>query len=68
MVVAEKAADTLKPLNAAGVTRVSDTIDQFVVEALMVAFAVIVNHELRERTTEMPFTEWNHAIQAFLSN
>ena len=41
-------------------------LDEFVVEGLMTAFPTIVDHELRERTTEVPLTDKNHAFQAFL--
>jgi len=30
----------------------------------MVAFAVIVDHKLRERSTEVPLTQRNEAVQA----
>jgi hypothetical protein len=42
------------------------TINQLVAEALVVPFAVVVRHELGERPMKMPFTERNHAIDAFL--
>jgi len=45
---------------------VSNPVDQLVAETLMVAFAMIVNHELRQRPTEVPLTEGNHAVQALL--
>jgi hypothetical protein len=54
------------PANRAGVTRVWETVDQFIAEALMVAFAMIVGHELGEGPTEMLLAERNHAIQTFL--
>jgi hypothetical protein len=57
----------LTPPNGAGLMRVLDTVDQLIGEALMVAFPMIVDHELRERTTEM-LPERNHAVQAFLFN
>ena len=47
IVVAENAAKSLAPPNAAA-GRLVVTIDQFVAEALMVAFAMIENHKLRE--------------------
>jgi hypothetical protein len=40
----------------------SNTIDQFVAQALMVALAMIVRDELGERTTEVPLTYRNHAV------
>jgi hypothetical protein len=44
----------------------SNTIDQLVAEALMVAFAVVVDHEFRDRTTEVPLTQRYDPLQAFL--
>ena len=32
----------------------------------MVAFAMIVDEEFGERATEVPLTQRNHAVQAFL--
>jgi hypothetical protein len=66
IVVTEKATDALTPPNGAAGIVLSNTIDQFVCKALMVAFAMIVDYELRERPTEVPLTERNHAVQAFL--
>lgn len=43
----------------------SNTLDQVVGETLMVAFAMGVNHELRERLTEVPLTQRNDPVQAF---
>ena len=43
-----------------------NTINQFVAEPLMVAFAMIVNKALGEGTTEVPLPQWNKAVQAFL--
>jgi hypothetical protein len=56
----------LTPPNSAGVTCVWVAVDQFIAEALMVALAMIVGHELGERATEMPLTERNHVVRAFL--
>ena len=44
----------MTPPNNAGVTCVWVAVDQFIVEALMVALAMIVGHELAERATDMP--------------
>jgi hypothetical protein len=66
VVEAEKATDALTPPNSTGVTCVWVAVDQFIAEALMVALAMIVDHELGERATDMPLTERNHAVQAFL--
>ena len=66
VVVAEKATDALAPPNGAGVMLVADTVNQVVAETLMIALAMIVRDELGERTTEVPLTEKNDAVQAFL--
>jgi hypothetical protein len=57
VVAAEKATDPLAPSNPPSTNLVSTTIDQLVTEALMVAFAVVVDHELRERATEVVLTQ-----------
>jgi hypothetical protein len=44
----------------------SNTVDQFVAEPVMVAFAMIVDEGLGERTAEVPLTKRNKAVQAFL--
>jgi hypothetical protein len=66
VVEAEKATEALTPPNSTGVTCVWVAVDQFIAEALMVALSMIVGHELGERATEMPFTERNDTVQAFL--
>ena len=65
-VVAEKAADALTASNGAGVMLVSNIVNQVVAETLMIALAMIVDDELRKRTTEVPLTERNHAVQVGL--
>ena len=65
MVVAEKATETLSPANGdAGMRR--DTVDQFVAEPLMIALAVIVDHELREGMPQVPLTERDETVQTLL--
>jgi hypothetical protein len=66
VVEAEKATEALTPPNCTGVPCIWVAVDQFIAEALMVALAMIVRHELGERATEMPLTERNHAVQALL--
>lgn len=68
IVVAQKATDALATPNAPAGMLVSRTIDQLVAEALMVAFVMIVDRELLERTTEVALTLRNHAVQAFFFN
>jgi hypothetical protein len=66
IVVTEKATDALTSPNAAPARLNSVAVDQFVAEPLMIAFAMIMDDELRECTTKVPLTERNHAVQAFL--
>jgi len=42
--------------------------DQLVPEALMVPFAMVVDHKFADRVPEVPLTEWNEAIQTFFLN
>lgn len=44
----------------------SDTVNQVVAETLVIALVMIVRDELGERATEVPLTERNDAVQAFL--
>jgi hypothetical protein len=64
VVVAEKATDPLAPSNPPS-SDLASTIDQLVAEALMVAFAVVVDYELRERATEVALTQRYDPVQAF---
>ena len=64
--IVAKTTDALTPLHAAAVRSAFNTINQFVAEPLMVAFAMIVNKELGEDTTEVPLPQWNTAVQASL--
>jgi hypothetical protein len=66
VVVAEKATEALTPPNGADVMPVSNTVNQVVAETLMIALAMIVRDELGERSTEVPLTERNDAVQAFV--
>ena len=64
MVIAEKSTQTLAAANGGAGARGSDDFDEFVAESLMVAFAVIVLHELRERMPQVPLTKRYEAVQA----
>ena len=66
VVVAEKATEALTPPNGADVVPVSSTVNQVVAATLMIAHAMIVRDELSERTREVPLTERNDAVQAFV--
>src|SRR5918994_3564421 len=45
-----------------------NAVNQFVAEPLVVAFAVVMCHELFECAAEVPFTQWDDPIQTFLFN
>ena len=66
MVVAQKSAQPVTAANGADRMRAAVPLDKGVAEPLMVAFAMVMAQELRERTTEVPLTERNQADQAFL--
>lgn len=66
MVIAEKSTQTLAAANGDARTRAADAFDEFVAESLTVAFAVVVGHELREGTPQVPITKRDQAVQAFL--
>jgi hypothetical protein len=59
------ATQPLSAANGADGALASDAFDDVVVEPLIVAFAVVMGHELRERMTEVPLTERNQMVQAF---
>jgi hypothetical protein len=42
------------------------TVNQFVVEPLMIPLAMIVGHEFRDSPAVMTFSERNQAVQTFL--
>ena len=66
VVVTEKTTDALTPPNGARVMLASGTVNQVVAETLVIALVMIVRDELGERATEVPLTERNDAVQAFL--
>ena len=43
---------------------VVSTIDEIVPEALVIAFAMVVDGVLGKRVTEVPLTQWNETVQA----
>jgi hypothetical protein len=63
MAVAEKAAQRCRRRTPARMA-LFNTIDQFVAKALPVAFAMMVNGKLRERSTDMSLTKRNDPVQA----
>ena len=40
--------------------------NETIVQALMIPFGVVVLDVLRHRTPEVPLTDWNQPVQAFL--
>jgi hypothetical protein len=66
VVVTENSTDTLAPANGTAGTLPWQVIDQLVAQPLMVSFAIVVCHELGEGSPQVPFTEGDHAIEAFL--
>jgi len=65
-VVIEEPAKTLPPTNAADRSHRGCAFDQFVTKALVIALAVVVLDELRDRPAEMTFAEQDHPVQALV--
>jgi hypothetical protein len=66
IVITEKATHPLAAPHAPALRPNLRSVDQFVAKPLVVALAMVVEHEVGERTPEVPFTQRNHPIQAFL--
>jgi hypothetical protein len=66
IVVAEKPAEALTATNRTEGTRILRGVDEVVAEALVVPFTVIVRDEFGKGTTEVPLSERNEAVEAFL--
>jgi hypothetical protein len=66
VVVAQNTAETLAPTNGTAGTLPVRTVDQLVVKALVVSFAVIMGDVFAKRSSKMPFTDQNEAVEAFL--
>ena len=52
--------------NRAAAVREYNVVNKFVAEPLMVAFAVVMGHEVFQRATEVPLAQRHNAIQTFL--
>ena len=66
VVVTEKSPDTLAPANGTADSLPGRTINQLILQPLVVPFAVVMRHELGKRPSKVMFTERDHAIEAFL--
>ena len=67
MVIAQETAQPVATLHlASGLANMVIRFDKRVVQALVVAFPVIVDHELFYSTTKMILTQRDHLAQAFL--
>ena len=64
MVKAEKATHTLAAENRGAGTCGTDDFDEFIAKSLRVACAVIVDHEFREGTAQLPLTKRDEAVKA----
>src|SRR5207237_9588193 len=64
IVVAEKTTEALTAPDPFGAMLVASTIDEIVPEALVIAFAMIVEDVLGKRVTQVPLTERNETVQA----
>ena len=65
VVVTEKSTDALPAANGTTGTLRLRRIDQFVAKSLVVAFAMVMRHEIGERPPKMAFSERDDAIEAF---
>src|SRR4029453_3241909 len=68
VVVTEKSPDALSATNGTDNMLLLRHVDQLVAEPLMVAFAMVMGHEVGKCPPEMPFTERNEAVEAFFFN
>jgi hypothetical protein len=65
-VVVKKSAKTLPPANPANTLPRWCAIDELVIKALVVAFAVVVLDELRDRSVEMTSAERDDTVEALV--
>jgi hypothetical protein len=66
IVITEEATNPLTAPDAAVLRLNPNALDQLVAKPLMVALPMIMDHEVGARTPEVPLTQRNHPIQAFL--
>ena len=62
----EKAAKSVAAPNAAGLTSRRDTVDQFIGQALVIAFAMIVGNKFVKGPADVPFPQRNHLVETFV--
>ena len=65
-IITEEATNPLAAPDAAVLRLNLNAVDQLVAKPLMVALAMVMDHEVGERTSEVPLTQRNDPIQAFL--
>ena len=66
MVITEETTHPLAAPHAAAPRLNLHAVDQFVAKPLMVALGMVMDHEVGERAPEVPLTQRNQPIQAFL--
>ena len=64
-VVIEQSTEPLLSMNVTA-TESWRTLNQGVLETLMVPLSVVVRNELGHRASEMPFAQQNHPVETFL--
>jgi len=66
IVVAQKSAEALTATNRTEGTSITRGVDKVVADPLMVPFTVVVGLELGKRTMEVPLSERDEVVEAFL--
>jgi hypothetical protein len=66
VVVAEKSTEALAPTDRTADALPWRTIDQLIVQPLVVPFAMVVRDEFSKRPSKVASTERDHPIEAFL--
>ena len=65
-VIVEEPAQTRSSANAADILRCRSSINQFVIQALVIPFTVVMCDELRQCPSQVAFPEGNHAVEALM--
>jgi hypothetical protein len=66
--VVQKSAESLTPREGTATSVVGGSRDEPTAQALVRPFFVVVRHVLARELSEMRFTQWDHAVEAFLLN
>jgi len=66
VIVVEQAAETLTTANPTGAHAKRVAVDELVVDALVIAFVVVMLDELVQGPSEMPLLHRNHSVAAFV--